>query len=127
MSVYAFEQDRAAATGEPLQNAATGEFRESASPMLTVVCTTLRTQKGACLVDPGMGVDWLSIDKDKTGASADAAAKIRAALARYVNAGSISGVEVTVDTDGSSTRRLLYRVAFTDTRLQQRLTTAGTL
>ena len=49
MSTYAFEPDRDPATGEPIIDATTGEFRASASPMLTVVCTTLRTpDRGAC-------------------------------------------------------------------------------
>lgn len=126
MSVYAFEPDRDPASGEPLLDRATGEFRAATSPMLVVVCTTLRTQLGECLADPTMGVDWLSLDRKTRGVASDAAAKIRAALARYVTAGSISNLTVTVDTDGSTTARLTYRVTFTDVRLQQQLTTTGT-
>jgi hypothetical protein len=124
--VYAYEPDRNPATGEPLIDEATGEFRASASPMLTVVCTTLRTPLGRCYADPSLGVDWSAHDKLRVNSAADAAAKIRAALKRYVDNGSISNLDVTVET-APDLGRLLYRVAFTDVRLNLRLTTNGTV
>ena len=38
MSTYAFEPDRDPATGEPIIDATTGEFRASASPMSAGRC-----------------------------------------------------------------------------------------
>ncbi len=126
MSAYAFEPDRDPATGEPLLDATTGELRESASPMLTVVCTTLRTPLGRCYADPTLGVDWSAHDKLRVSSAADAAAKIRAALKRYVDNGSITNLAVQTET-APELGRLLYSVSFTDVRLNARFTTTGTL
>jgi hypothetical protein len=81
---------------------------------------------GRCYADPSLGVDWSAHDKLRVNSAADAAAKIRAALKRYVDNGSISNLDVTVET-APDLGRLLYRVAFTDVRLNLRLTTNGTV
>ena len=59
-----------------------------------MVLLILRTQRGRCLVDPDMGVDWAKVDKLRTDASATANAIITAALAPLVSDGKISELAV---------------------------------
>lgn len=88
-------------------------WARSTAPMSEIVAMTMRTQLGACLVDPELGVDWARVSKNATGASALARTTIETALARYVRAGQIANLAVTCEVSGG---RLLYEISYRDPR-----------
>ena len=47
-------------------------WKRASSPAAEMVLLILRPQRGRCLVDPDMGVDWAKVDKLRTDASATA-------------------------------------------------------
>lgn len=88
-------------------------WRRSTAPMAEIVAMTLRTQLGACLVAPTLGIDWASIAKLGTGAATTARTTILAGLARYVRSGQITDLTVDTVTTGD---RLEYTIAYRDPR-----------
>lgn len=110
-AVYAYTRSRAPQTGEVLLVGNT--WVESPAPMAEVLAMTMRTQAGACAVDPGLGVNWRAVDKLAPGAAATAQYVIEQSLARYVVAGLIRNVAVTATNTGT---RIDYTVTYVDTR-----------
>lgn len=108
---YAITRRRDPTTGEVQMTA--NEWSRSPAPMSEVVAMTLRTQIGACLVDPGLGVDWAKLSKLGTGATATARTTIEAALTRYVRSGQIIGLVVSTAVVGD---RMTYEVSYRDPR-----------
>ncbi len=108
---YAYTRSRAPTTGEVLLVG--NEWVASTAPMSEVVAMTMRTQAGACVLDPGLGVNWRAIDKLAPGAAATAQYVIEQSLARYVVAGLIRAVAVTATNTGT---RIDYTVTYTDPR-----------
>jgi hypothetical protein len=125
---YTITRKRAPTTGEPLMAAAPNANRWAiaAAPMTEPVAMTMRSQLGACALDPSLGVNWRAIDKLRTGASATARFVIEQALARYVTAGLIANVVVAAEVVGA---RVEWDVAFTDprTKTRPRITGSRTL
>ena len=118
-AVYLHTHARNPATGAVLMTG--NQWRASTSPMVEVVAMALRTQRGACLVDPELGVDWSAIRKLGAGAVATAKAAITKALARHVRAGEITNVLVECEADVAR-GLLVYSVKFIDPRLSRRVT-----
>lgn len=119
---YAVELARDPATGAPRFDQNTGSFTESDSPAREVVLMTLRTQKGLCLVDPDLGVDWRALRKVTTNLAATARDAITASLTRYVRTGVIADLAVETELRGAL---LVFRVTFTDPRLRRSFTLPG--
>lgn len=109
---YAYTRRRDPQTGQVLLDG--NEWERSPSPMSEVVAMTLRTQLGACAVDPGLGVNWSAIDKLAPGAAATTRYVIEQGLARYVAAGLIRSVGVTATNRGSFVE---YTVTYVDPRM----------
>lgn len=109
---YAYTRRRDPQTGEVLLDG--NVWERSPAPMSEVVAMTIRTQAGACAIDPGLGVDWRSIDRLGPGATATAQHAIEQALARYVAAGLIRAVSVTTGRQGSL---ITYNVTYIDPRM----------
>lgn len=122
---YAYTRARQASTSEVLMAPAprANQWQPAAAPMAQVVAMVMRTQLGACVLDPGLGVNWRSVEKLATGAAATARFAIEQALARYVGAGLITNLVVAAVVVGS---RLEWDVAFTDPRTQTRPRITGT-
>ena len=114
------------ATGNPSLDAF-GAVRMSDSPAREMVLIALRTQLGACPVDPDLGVDWRRVDKLRTSARADAETVIRAGLQRLVRRGDIASLAVVAKV-AASTGTLTYTVSFVDVLAtsQAALTVTGT-
>ena len=108
---YAVTRARVPSTGEVTMTGNT--WRRSTAPMAEIVAMTLRTQLGACLVAPTLGIDWASIAKLGTGAATTARATILAGLGRYVRSGQITDLTVDTVTTGD---RLEYTIAYRDPR-----------
>ena len=108
---YAYTRSRAPTTGEVLL--AGNEWVASTAPMSEVVAMTMRTQSGACVLDPGLGVNWRAVDRLAPGAAATAQYVIEQSLARYVTAGLIRAVAVTATNTGT---RIDYTVTYVDPR-----------
>lgn len=96
---------------------ATGDFnlddghpKAASSVALGLVVWTLRTPLGTCLVAPDVGVDWSSAKVDRPGATVTLKRELERALAWIVEAGHMTGLEVTVDSP--SRGRLRYEIAF---------------
>jgi len=125
MTPYAYTRSRAASTGEVLMAPAPNANRWllATAPMAQVVAMVMRTQLGACAIDPDLGVNWRSVEKLSTGASATARFAIDQALARYVSAGLITNVVTAATVTGT---RLEWDVAFTDPRTATRPRITGT-
>lgn len=99
-------------------------WKRAASPAAEMVLLILRTQRGRCLVDPDMGVDWAKVDKLRTDASATANAIIAAVLAPLVSDGKIS--ELAVRADVYPARGMIaFDVSFVDVQLRTRERVTG--
>lgn len=109
---YAYTRRRNPQTGEVLLDG--NRWERSPAPMSEVVAMTMRTQLGACVLDPGLGVDWRSVDKLAPGAAALAQYVIEQGLARYVTAGLIRSLSVTTRNVGSY---IEYSVTYIDPRM----------
>lgn len=122
---YAYTRARQASTGDVLMAAPpnANRWQVAAAPMAQVVAMVMRTQLGACVLDPGLGVNWRSVEKLATGAAATARFAIDQALARYVSAGLITNVVVSATVIGT---RLEWDVAFNDPRTATRPRITGT-
>lgn len=125
MTPYAYTRARQASTGDVLMAPApnANRWQVASAPMAQVVAMTMRTQLGACVLDPGLGVSWRSVEKLATGAAATARFAIDQALARYVSAGLITNVVVSATVIGT---RLEWDVAFNDPRTATRPRITGT-
>lgn len=99
---------------------------ESVSPQVERVLFVLRTERGRCLADPDIGVEWSRVSKLGTGAADTAKAAITAALRFMVEESAITDLVVTADVDVSR-GLLVYDVAFTDPRLDRRVRIRGSL
>lgn len=121
---YAVELQRTPSSGEPVFSQSTGSFIESDSPAREMVLLCLRTQKGACLVDPDLGVDWRALRKVTTNLPATAKDYLTAALSRYVRAGVIAGLAVATEYN-AAVKGLVFTVTFTDPRLGRTLAIPG--
>ena len=115
---YAYSPSMDAGTGSLLYDSATLSWTEG-QPMMQTVLVTLRTPKGRCPMDPTLGPDYAILQK----ATPDIAARWRASviesLQRYVRAGQIADLSVTVDLSGGSagvSAAWLYSVSFSDPR-----------
>jgi hypothetical protein len=108
---YAVTRARVPSTGE--LSMVGNNWRRSTAPMAEIVAMTLRTQLGACLVAPTLGIDWASIAKLGTGAATTARTTILAGLGRYVRSGQITDLTVDTVTTGD---RLEYTIAYRDPR-----------
>ena len=99
-------------------------WKRASSPAAEMVLLILRTQRGRCLVDPDMGVDWAKVDKLRTDASATANAIIAAVLAPLVSDGKIS--ELAVRADVYPARGMIaFDVSFVDVQLRTRERVTG--
>lgn len=94
---YAVTRARSGVAGEVQWDATRNTWKRSTSPATELVTIALLTQRGECIVDRDLGVDWNAVDKLRTDAQATARAVILAGLARYVRAGQIRDVVVEVD------------------------------
>lgn len=120
--VYAHTRRRDPTTGELAFDG--NRWSASPSPQAEVVLFVLRTQRGMCLVDPDLGVDWRRIDKLAAGAASTARDAIVASLRFLTSAGAVENLTVQAEVDAS--RGLLkYDVAFTDPRLARRARIRG--
>jgi hypothetical protein len=108
---YAVTRARVPSTGE--LSMVGNNWRRSTAPMSEIIAMTLRTQLGACLVAPTLGIDWASIAKLGTGAATTARTTILAGLGRYVRSGQITDLTVDTVTTGD---RLEYTIAYRDPR-----------
>ena len=105
-------------------DSARNTWKRATSPAAEMVLLILRTQRGRCLVDPDMGVDWAKVDKLRTDASATANAIITAALAPLVSDGKIS--ELSVRADVYPVRGMIaFDVSFVDVQLRTRERVTG--
>jgi hypothetical protein len=100
-------------TGNPTLDAI-GTWSRATSPSGEMVRLALRTQLGACVVDPELGVDWRRIQKLRTSAPADAETAIRAGLARLLRLGLIRDLAVRVKVR-AAVGRIDYEVDYRDT------------
>jgi hypothetical protein len=113
---YAITRSRSGNDGEVQWDATRNSWLRASSPAAELVLIALRTQRGECLVDLTLGVDWAAVDKLRVDAQATARAVILAGLARYVTAGQIR--DVTADVQVFSARGLLaFDVSFIDVQL----------
>lgn len=122
---YALTRARRPADGAVLMDSRTNSWLAASSPMAEVVANELRTEKGECLADPDMGVEWKKVRKNSIGAPATAKALIEAALRRHVTAGRITLVSVVVEVSAAR-GTLAYEVVFTDVRAGAQQTVTGT-
>lgn len=122
---YAYTRSRAPSSGDVLMSPApfANLWLPAVAPMAQVVAMVMRSQAGGCAVDPGLGINWRSIDRLTTGAASTARFVIEAGLARYVAAGLITNLVVTADVVGS---RVEWVVTYTDPRTQTRPRISGT-
>lgn len=121
---YAVTRDLSADTGNPSTDPRTGAWVRASSPATAMVLLALRTPLGTCPVDPGLGVDWRSVDKLRTSAPADAVTAIRAGLARLVSGGWVADLDATAKVRAGGV--LSYSVTFLDVRLATRRTITST-
>jgi len=113
---YSITRARSGVAGEVQWDATRNTWKRATSPATELVTIALRCQRGACPVDPALGVDWSSVDKLRTDAPARAEAAIRAGLARYVSSGQITDLAVRVDVFPA--RGLIaFDVSFVDVQL----------
>lgn len=122
---YATTRARRPSDGAVQINSRTNSWQAASSPMLEVVLLELRTEKGECLADPDMGVEWKKVRKNSISAPATAKALIEAALRRHVTAGRIVTKSVVVEVNAAR-GTLAYEVTFTDVRLNSTQTATGT-
>ena len=113
---YALTRSRDGADGEVRYDTARNTWQAAQSPATELVVIALRTQRGECLVDRELGVDWKAVDKLRIDARETARAVILAGLRRYVTSGAIA--EVTADVKVFPARGLIeFSVSFVDVRL----------
>lgn len=113
---YSVTRARSGVGAEVRWNTTRNTWRRAESPATELVTIALGCQRGACPVDPDLGVDWASVDKLRTDAQATARAVILAGLKRYLDAGQIRDVSVEVEVYPA--RGLLtFDVSFIDVQL----------
>lgn len=93
---YAVTRARSGVNAEVRWDATRNSWQRAESPATELVTIALLCQRGACPVDPDLGVDWASVDKLRTDAPATAREAILAGLKRYVDAGQIRDVIASV-------------------------------
>ena len=109
---YAYARSRDPNSGDVILSG--NEWVAATAPMAQVVAMTVRTQLGACAIDPGLGVDWRAIDRLAPGAAATAQHVIEQGLARYVTAGLIRAVSVATVNRGTF---IEYDITYVDPRM----------
>lgn len=103
--------------GDVRWDARRNTWERPSSPVAERVLFILMTPRGRCLVDPQLGVDWASVDKLRTDATATAEAAIRAALKDLVDAGQIR--DLTARVEVFPVRGLIaFDVSFVDVQLR---------
>jgi len=113
-------------TGEWEYDQATQNWPDGA-PMLQTAILALRTPLGRCLCDPSFGVDYSVVQKATADVGARWAAAVKECLSRWVKAGQITDLQVTVDVERGVTPRLFYAVSFIDPRIPLDRQTTGRL
>lgn len=113
---YAITRSRSGATGEVQWDRTRNSWKRAASPATEMVLIAMRTQRGTCIVDPTLGIDWAAVDLLRTDAQATAQAAILAGLARYVASGTIADVTARVLVFPAR-GRIEFDVSFVDVRL----------
>lgn len=115
-SIYAVTRARSGVSAEVQWDATRNTWKHAQSPATELVTIALGCQRGACPVDPDLGVDWARVDKLRTDVQATARAAILAGLKRYVDAGQIQ--DVVVEVEVYPARGLLtFDVSFIDVQL----------
>lgn len=113
---YAITRARSGVGGEVRWDSSRNSWLRSPSPATELVIIALLTQRGECLVDTSLGVDWQSVDKLRTDARATAEAAIASGLQRYVASGFISDVIARVAVFPAR-GAIEFDVSFVDVRL----------
>lgn len=108
-----------------LSLSASGELAESTAPAMAEVLVVLRTQKGACPLDPELGVDWRKLDKAAPNAPAVLRTLILEALAPLVADGTIRDPSVSASTPRRG--RIDFTLTFTDAVTGEGVTHSETL
>lgn len=83
------------ATGDWIADDA-GNFARTPSPGMSAVLLVLRTQRGECLADPELGVDWKGARRATGNRVENLRAAVLAGLARLVSRGVISAPAVVI-------------------------------
>lgn len=94
---YSVAFARSGVDGEVQWDAVRNSWKRSESPATELVVIALQCQRGTCPVDPGLGVDWSSVDKLRTDARTRAEDAIRSGLKRYVDSGAIADLRVSAE------------------------------
>lgn len=113
---YAITRSRSSADGEVQWDRTRNRWARAESPATELVRIAMRTQRGTCIVDPTLGIDWAAVDLLRTDAQATAQAAILAGLSRYVASGAIADVTARVAVFPAR-GRIEFDVSFVDVRL----------
>jgi len=106
-------------------DSATGDYKFSGSvhtrgsPMREIIIRILRTPKGQCLANPSFGIDLSLVRKQFPNTAQNLKNSISQAVKYLVDQNLISNLEISVDSD-TSTSTLKYQISFTDNQANNR-------